>query len=383
MPLTRHLYREDEVVASLMFCCLRGRIQEAAFWCLELLESGLADELILAARRTWLYGFGIGAPSWIVAFEEAVKGDAVDADRILELVVELARLGANKRHDSSVVVLMAITWKNGIAASHPPLQQCLETGAIVPVAWTVLRCGDDMPAAWKAIGDFALKKHGGAAKEWVTGLRAIEDVEEWPRLAVALAAVCLGVKELAAAGQAWTARPIGAEVAAAVDQWRGLLGRRTRRAFAVHPDSIAWLTERGRNLSVYDTNEKELWRLERPTGLWGSQFWDEAAEEFGGWGAVRDGNGDSREAFYTHYFPDDIPDEWSRAERAKSHGSGVLQRGAQPDPVRWLRNWFGAYLSAGIQEGMKGALRALEGACERGAGPKEPADFWKGCAQSK
>ena len=374
MPLTRHLYKEDEVVASLMLCCLRGRMYEAAFWCLELLDSGLADELILTARRTWLYGFGIGALGWSIAFEEAVKEEAVDADRLLELVVGLARLGVIKSHDSSVPALMAMTWGIGLATPQP-LQQCLEAGGGLIAAWAaarVLVAQGGMPAAWMCLMDFALKRHGGAAKEWIAGLRAMEDVEEWPRLAVGLAAICLGVKEFAAARQAWTARPMGADVVNLVVEWRGCLGRRSRRAFAIHPDSIAWLTGRGRNLSVYDTNEKELWRLERPTGLWGSQFWDEAAEEFGGWAAVRD-DSEAREAFYARYFPDDIPDEWSRAERGKSHGSGVLQRGAQPDPVRWLRNWFGGYPSAGMPDGMKLALRALEGsACP------SPDEFWKG-----
>jgi hypothetical protein len=361
---------------------------------LELLDSGLADELILAARRTWLYGFGIGAAGWILAFEEAVKGEALDADKILELVVELARLGTNKRHDSSVPALMAMTWgkggsgewvqpdrvnaQEGVAIGDSPLEQFLELAiwqGKALTAWGALRAfaeREGSPKAWELLATLVQKKHGIAVNKWISCLREMEDIEEGARLAVTLATGCLGVSVLAGRGE-WRPRDIGADVAKLIVEWRGLLGRRSRRAFAVHPDSIAWLTERGRRLTVYDSNEKELWRLERSTGLWGSQVWDELAEEVGGWEVVRSDDA-AREAFYTRFFPDDIPDEWSRAERAKSHGGGVLQKGAQPDPVRWLRNWFGGYPSAVVWEGMKLALQGLSDSVQ----PADPLEFWKG-----
>ena len=44
----------------------------------------------------------------------------------------------------------------------------------------------------------------------------------------------------------------------------------------------------------------------------------------------------ARESFYDTYFPDDIPDEWSLAERAKSHG-----RGASADLAKTIQSWYG------------------------------------------
>lgn len=397
MPLTRHLYREDEVVASLMLCSLRGRFYETAFWCMELLDSGLADELILAARRTWLYGFGIGAPDWILAFEEAIKGEAVDADTILQLVVELARLATSKRHDSSVAVLMALTWgTGGGAAAQPdrvnaeegvvngegsPLEQFLELAiwqGKALAAWGALRAfaeGEGAAAkAWDVLASLARKKHGTTVDEWISCVRGMEDLEEGERLAVALAAACVAPTVLTARW-GWKPRAIDPDVTKRIVEWRELLGRRGRRAFAVQPDSIAWMTDRGRRLTVSGSNEKELWRLERPTGIWGSHAWDELAEEVGGWEAVRSDDA-AREEFYDRFFPDDIPDEWSCEERAKSHGSGVLQKGEQPDLVGWFRNWFGGYRSAAVLDGMKLALDALSGG--GGVRPADPLEFWKG-----
>ena len=80
--------------------------------------------------------------------------------------------------------------------------------------------------------------------------------------------------------------------------------------------------------------------MERSAALWGSEFWDEVVAERGGWQAVRSDDA-VREWFYDTYFPDDIPDEWSRIDQAKSHGGGVLQRGATATLADWVRRWFG------------------------------------------
>lgn len=39
-----------------------------------------------------------------------------------------------------------------------------------------------------------------------------------------------------------------------------------------------------------------------------------------------------------HIFPDDIPDEWSKEERLKSHGPGVLQKGEKIIVSKWLQH---------------------------------------------
>jgi hypothetical protein len=46
---------------------------------------------------------------------------------------------------------------------------------------------------------------------------------------------------------------------------------------------------------------------------------------------------DVLEQFYEQYFPDDIPDEWSKQDQEKSHGRGLLAKpksqGPQPPPA--------------------------------------------------
>jgi len=93
MPLTRHLYDEDEVVAALQFCVLRGRTVEAAFWCEELLYSEMIEPLLTGLRRIWLYGFGIGALSWFREFQVVSQRQEVSIDEMVSLSVALCSLG--------------------------------------------------------------------------------------------------------------------------------------------------------------------------------------------------------------------------------------------------------------------------------------------------
>jgi hypothetical protein len=55
-----------------------------------------------------------------------------------------------------------------------------------------------------------------------------------------------------------------------------------------------------------------------------------------------------RETFYDTHFPDDRPDEWSKADRAKSHGAGPLQRGAVATLQIAMERLLGRFSSAVI-----------------------------------
>ena len=98
--------------------------------------------------------------------------------------------------------------------------------------------------------------------------------------------------------------------------------------------------------------------MERSAALWGSEFWDEAVAERGGWAAVRSDDA-VREWFYDTFFPDDIPDEWSRADQAKSHGGGVLQRGMEATLAEWVRRWFGDFPCSVVWGGVALAVKGL------------------------
>jgi hypothetical protein len=49
---------------------------------------------------------------------------------------------------------------------------------------------------------------------------------------------------------------------------------------------------------------------------------------------------DKMEEFYDQYFPDDIPDEWSKEDKLKSHGDGVLGPSDKPNIKKYSRNFM-------------------------------------------
>lgn len=323
MPLTRHLYREDEVISALIFCILRGRHVEAAFWCSEMIVSEMIDELLGAMRRAWFYGIGIQCLGWLRDFQ--ALGEAIEAERLLELVQQLCRA----KKDRSAVTLLSTDLSvqpdrvnAGATTDANSLEQFVQLAVMqrrTTTAWGGLQA---MESPEQLLKRLAMSKHGVAGAKALKAILA-EPLGVWETRAMALAALCLSREEFVAS---WTAepQPLLREVAAGLKEWEPLLGRRRRRIYAIPPESLYYFTERGRTVSVYDTTEKEIMgRLEKTGGLWGSVYWD----SIGDWQAVKTDD-TVRETFYDTHFPDDRPDEWSKADRAKSHGAGPLQRGA-------------------------------------------------------
>lgn len=379
MPLTRHLYREDEVEAALQFTILRGRNREAAFWCLEMLDSGLADQLLRALKTIWVLGFGAKSLGWWREYCSAAAAEALDPDRFVELAVGLSLLGHRGGRDATAVALLCrAAEKEGRAPERPGLGVacagegelerafvlCLAQGRAAAAWWM----GRALSAERRAVLLEAVAKQRHGTAEGVQCVSAEGgDLAAWETFAIQCATVCLP-RDVFAASLAQKLPPIPAEIQEELEDWKGVVGRRQRRALVIPIDCLYWVTARGREGSVYDSNEKELlrWRFARPQALWGSGYWDTVAEEFGGWEAIAEG-AEAQEAFYDREFPDDIPDEWSKAERAKSHGGGVLQRGCSASPMEWLRRWFGPVSSAVVWDGVGLGIRALR---ERGV-PEE------------
>ncbi|EFX64226.1 hypothetical protein DAPPUDRAFT_118394 [Daphnia pulex] len=102
------------------------------------------------------------------------------------------------------------------------------------------------------------------------------------------------------------------------------VGRKAARRYSI-PSLALYGTRRGATLCTqYHVNG--LYDIEK--GIKGCPFWDDVLQEYqrnGKW--VSD---DAQTAFYDLYdmiFPDDIPDEWSKDEKMKSHGQGLLHAG--------------------------------------------------------
>jgi hypothetical protein len=111
-----------------------------------------------------------------------------------------------------------------------------------------------------------------------------------------------------------------------VAEWDALLDRKASRIFPIPHYGLYGITERGKKRQSEST-VSELVNVRQ--GVRGCALWEERLEstDIASW--------------YSQYFPDDLPDEWTAQEKEKSHGSGILQR--TEEVTLW--GYFRRYLS--------------------------------------
>jgi hypothetical protein len=115
---------------------------------------------------------------------------------------------------------------------------------------------------------------------------------------------------------------------------------RRRRVYAIPEGCLSMITARGA-LDSYTSTDSELTdtrKLEAALAV--SPLWADAV-------AAARASDAGREEFYDSYFCD-IPDEWSAADRAKSHGFGLNAC----DQARFVKRWFGSMPCSAIWNGI-------------------------------
>lgn len=266
--LSRHFYCLEEVAACLSHSCAKRDLGEAAFWLQELIDSGEGGAAITAMVETCIYHCGIGGIAWLQAAASAFAEPTEDS--LFAACMSLCRI---KVRDYSFIGLH-ILGDQGSALFEP----------------------------FASINDWAGTDFA----------------------ACSLAVLCKIAAAAAAAASGCTVPKgdIPATVVADRERWAAALGRRSRRELAVSKDAVRIVTRRGR-MSHTQSTAAELRQLGRQWKtadfLGGCATWDEMMEFHG----FTDGSDDAWELFCEMAFPDDIPDEWSAADQAKSHGPGL------------------------------------------------------------
>ena len=365
MPLTRNLYSEDEVLTALKWSILKGRLQEAVFWGQEAIDSELTLEVLQILFYLWMSFAGSANLPWFYSFCETISDlDSVSEDDIHYCIITLA-MGPK---DSTVFALLGSGFgpppdsNTGFAILPKSLANLKGSGRVFA---TTLKLGK-LPLAWSyraqwsdemfyALNEVGLEKHGTEFTEFVKTLSEIEKSSiwkpEWTWFVRALLVVIAGSKERLTFRADDKVLPI--EVRTFYGDLKAIVGQRQRRIYKVPQDCLYWFTERG-SMRVNQTNEDELLQ-DLENALQGSSFWDQHLEKVT--------SDREREAFYDTFFNTDIPDEWSKIDRQKSHGGGCVplsEKGCQVNYKLLLGNtldrWF-RIPSRGIWNGLETALK--------------------------
>jgi hypothetical protein len=327
MPLSRHFYALDEVAAALARATTRNDVRETLFWCLELLDSGCAAEAISALFEAWLWQKGPFCLAWWEGAQTRLGGTEISEDDVLLCAYQLSCVPWEQRDASLWTVLAYDGTVDRVTPKTPPLP----AGASdLEVYLCRAVCQGRGAAAWRAAESLPWER--------VCELLGIQEIDYEPLLGFRTPAHDRAIRALAVLSACVPRREglptaIPEAVMESVRGWRALEGRKARRIYTIPAECLYGHTVRGTlpwtRLTLVQLNAAEEY-------LEGCPFWDERI------GALAEG-AEAREAFYAAYFPDDHPDEWTAAEKAKSHGDGAVPPNEPVNMERYARVHMGRW----------------------------------------
>jgi len=330
MALSRHFYALDEVHAALTYCSTRNDRYETVFWCQELLSSGCISETISTLFEAWLWHKGPFSLSWL-SLAETLAGEEVTEEDVLRAAYQLSWI-SHERRDHSLWSILVLTAANAppeaVTPRTPPYLppnvskeelyffRALAQGKAYSAWWMARR----LPAANRLLRWYVVHNCPVYAERYLNAFELWERYEcllgyrtpEYDVVMQCLAVLSVCLQETQRE-DSWRELPRGIEegVQRAIEDSAAQWGTVAQRRYRIPTACLYGTTQRGR----MKWSESTVGALAR---IQGCPFWDEARA------AYELSTDEGREAFYDRYVPDPIPDEWSKEEKEKSHGGGVL-----------------------------------------------------------
>ena len=364
MPLTRHLYEIDECVSALQLC-IRNGWPRALFWLWELIVSQEEKLALKTLTDLWLHRGGGYDPYWYQAdtwperylrLSAAVRSAAgLNAERFLQITAAMpvrpsvtprpaSIKAAARRKEKATAFVASLDPSEKIDAAKfwisfdSACRQHSRTDAF----WLLQAAQHQMSAdaIWSALEIAA--RGPIALKEIIHDLRTAASPHPVQQI-LYQAAVTLILCTPSAEHEAMLQAPQDLRLKSAEQDWiswAAVAGRRQARLHAIPADALHTETTRGAMAPKY-TNIGDV-REPIPLLSEGCTFWQEALKTHGiitdeETGATEFPDDDMLETFYARYFPDDIPDEWSKQDQEKSHGRGCLAKAPPAPPGPQLR----------------------------------------------
>lgn len=325
MTLTARLYRLDEVQAAFLYSLKQRRNRDAHVWLNELEESGYPSEARSLLLVGWILRVGLARVSWLGNWSEA----STHPQGRRQLCTLLNTLS---ERDTSIWWML---WY-AIAQEEPPkqtLEQAVRTKNLCAGWWWMSLL--DESTFWTTLRSFSVNP---LYEPWLDSLQhGLGDHALFGR-AVAYMLV-YGTAHLSPLSLA-ALKPVDSrEERDTYDQLLLLSSAplRKQRFLSIPWECLFAMTRRGCGHETESELLSELGTAFREGGVWQRRLLSFQTAD-GSWK-----DDECIERFYEQYFfyrdgSGDIPDEWSKADREKSHGPAI--RNCQ-DAVysRWWRNW--------------------------------------------
>jgi hypothetical protein len=363
MPLSRHFYSLDEVQAALLYTTSRNNPTEALFWSQELILSGCVGEAISTLFQSWLWNTSSMRLKWLIDAYKTLASEELSEDDILLATYRLATIHHTNRDNSlwNILVLTAqnpnempdtVTRKTPNVIPSEDIKEVYFVRAIfqgkAQSAWWVSQFIEP-DRIWILLDWFAENIHIQYKQEYKSCLEALQNYEqllgyksnEYDIIVRCAAVISMSIWPNK---QEDSFRELISEIdknnALTLNELAVSVGRRERRVHQIPSACLYGTTLRGRSRWA-QSNYTQLYNVEKY--LVGCPFWDEVLNEYAEVteeGEIKWHDDDKMEEFYEKYFPDDIPDEWSKKDQQKSHGDGVLGPTDKPNIWRYSRNFM-------------------------------------------
>jgi hypothetical protein len=369
MTLSRHFYVLEEVAAALRQACIQRSLLEAHFWLQELVDS---DEAVLAVStlvQTYILYYGVSCLEWLRQAHAAFSNETISVDALFDACTALCRL---EERDASFVGLHLLMSAD---KDIPDTVTCDKVpidcdGAEEEYFARALLQGKVRAALWVSVAQSAsaaIVRSLAALQGTSEIVRIIEHMPQWASITIAPKSIlCLQCMVIGLRPAELKKSFLPCSTVAPMtdrEEWVSLLGRRRRRLYTPHWSAYYLETRRGR-MSYKSSTMTELLQLGGSVDttyamLRGCNYWEELLEQ-----CMRiDGSDKDNvwETFCGEAFPDDIPDEWSAADREKSHGPGLVGGAEDGATVRkWLQRfiWVGARYLYGCEATIMGIVAA-------------------------
>ena len=326
MVLTKNLYRHDEVVSAFLYSLKQRRVTESHFWLQELIKSGYEEDVRGLLLIAWIMRVGLVRVSWLHDW-------AMSSTEINSILCN--HLNAIQDRDSSLwwLIWYAVTQEN--TPSIPADQAFLEKNLAISW-WYFSRFSEEK--FWNYIHEYT--DNNECNKEMidmiVESLKTLKGVYGIFGRFTALAIV-LTHGELPSATWKRSTSTISQDTEALYEKMLTLESSvvRKQRLYSIPWECLFGMTTRGCGHSTEDELLSKFEKGLRSSRIWQSRILPHQTSS-GNW--VNELLQDRFYDIYFYYLDGDIPDEWSKEDRAKSHGPHIPNcKGGLFG--RWWRNW--------------------------------------------
>ena len=341
MLYTRHFYRIDEVKAALQLSITNKRSEEALFWTLEFIESEEFETLKSVLLNTWFHVIGLANIHILKDIFELTN----DENIVFKLVYSMCYV----KRDITLPIMYLYgasktTYKGRNILFELP-KELVQDDKYLDTFIRSCMLGKYLDAWLLSISLWKNKSMNTYIEKILSHkynnpimfdlyiyLTNSKIVNKWYLRCALVGLSCFAEKYYEVPTNYYKSYYY---LNSTIQSWKNSVTHRKRRVYSIPKECLYGRTYRG-TMTYHDSNDEELhdphYLLQNQNAYKNILKWYSSFEEF-----YRDSSG--YEHFMDLYFPDDIPDEWNRLEREKSHGSGVNQKCDTPNIRRYFTRW--------------------------------------------